>query len=147
MEEKSVFDGFELGLNDTIIGLLKETANWAYFISIIGFIGIGFMLIFGAMFGVIMGSMPVNPYENIGVNVNYFGLIYVFIAVIYLMPVIYLFNFSRKMKAAIQSKNNELLTASFKNLKSHYKFVGILTIVVLSMYVLAFLFGSLGALI
>lgn len=147
MEQKSAFDKFELNLNDQIFGLLKETANWAYFLAIIGFIGIGLMVVFGALFGVILQSMPVNPYENVGVNVSYFGLIYIFIALVYFMPVLYLFNFARKMKAAIQSKNNEVLASSFKNLKSHYKFIGVLTMVIISFYVLAIIIGGLGAFI
>ena len=47
-QEKSNFESFELNLNDGIIALLKETANWAYFIAILGFVGIGFLVLFGA---------------------------------------------------------------------------------------------------
>lgn len=147
MEQNSAFESFELSMTDEILGMLKETSSWTYFLSIIGFVGIGFMILFGALFGVILGSMPVNPYENIGVNVNYFGLIYIVIAMIYFLPVLYLFNFSRKMKSALNSKNNNELVSAFKNLKSHYKFLGIFTIIILSMYILLFIIGGLGALI
>lgn len=146
-QEKSNFESFELNLNDGIIALLKETANWAYFIAIIGFVGIGFLVLFGALFGVILQNMPVNPYENVGFSVSYFGLIYIVMALIYFMPVLYLFNFSRKMKQAIITKDNAVLTAAFRNLKSHYKFVGILAIVIISMYILGIVLGGLGAFI
>ena len=75
MEEKSAFKNFELNISEEVKGLLKETSTWTYFLSIIGFIGIAFLLLFGAMFGVIMGFMPVNPYEDMGFNMRYFGLV------------------------------------------------------------------------
>ena len=49
------------------------------------------------------------------------------------------------MKNALSSKNNEEFEAAFCNLKSHYKFVGIMAIVLISMYILIFLFAALGA--
>jgi len=148
MEDKpSAFEAFELNISDHILGLLKETSTWTYFLSILGFIGIGLMLLFGVMFGTILSDMPTgsNPYEGLGFNPAYFGLIYVVLAIVYFFPVYYLFNFSRKMKSALLSKNNEEFVKAFSNLKSHYKFVGIVAIVVIGLYILAFLLAALGA--
>ena len=145
MEEKSVFETFELNFSNKIVDSLKEISTWSYFLSIIGFIGIGFMVIFGALFLTILGSMPNNPYEEIGISMGYFGLIYVFIGLIYFFPVLYLFNFSRKMKRALSLKNNDDLSSAFDNLKSHYKFIGIFTIVIISLYALMFIIALFSA--
>ena len=137
MQEKSAFETFELNLPPTILGFLKEISTWTYFLSILGFIGIGLMVLVGIFFSVAMGSMPGgNPYENLGINMSYFGLIYIVLGLIYFFPILYLFNFSRKMKIALSSNNNDELTDAFSNLKSHYKFAGIFTIVVISLYIL-----------
>ena len=40
-----------------------------------------------------------------------------------------------QLKAALLSKNNSTLDAAFENLKSHYKYIGILMIIVLGIYV------------
>ncbi|MEZ4856193.1 MAG: DUF5362 family protein [Gelidibacter sp.] len=145
MEEKSAFDTFELNISDTILGLLKETSTWSYFLSILGFIGIGFMLLFGLFFSFIMGNMPGgNPYGAVGFNTGYLGLVYVIIALFYFFPVYYLFNFSKKMKSALRSKSNIEFTAAFTNLKSHYKFIGIFTIVIISIYVLVFIIAMIA---
>ena len=96
MEEKSAFDSFELEMNADIKGFLKETSTWTYFLAILGFIGIGFMLIFGIFFGAIMNNSALgdaNPYNNLGFSMGYFGLIYVAMALVYFFPVLYLFNF------------------------------------------------------
>jgi hypothetical protein len=146
MEEKSVFESFELEVTKDIKGFLKETATWSYFLSIMGFIGIGIMVIFGIFFGAIMGSrIGGNPYQNIGFSMGYLGLIYVVFGLLYFFPVYYLFNFSKKMKSALKSNNNDDFKAAFLNLKSHYKYLGIFTITIISIYVLAFVFGLLAA--
>ncbi len=136
MEQKSAFDTFELNLPPVILGFLKETSNWTYFLSIIGFIGIGIMVLVGIFFNMTMGNLPIdNPYEALGMDMSYFGMIYIGLGLLYFFPVLYLFNFSRRMKLALTSNNNDELTAAFSNLKSHYKFVGIFTVMIMSLYV------------
>lgn len=148
MEEKSAFESFELEVSEDIKGLLKETSSWTYFLSILGFIGIGIMLIFGIFFGAIMSAGALgnnNAYEAVGFSMGYFGLIYVAMALIYFFPVLYLFNFSRKIKSALSTNNKTDFKSAFSNLKSHYKFMGIFTIVIISIYVLAFIVGMFAA--
>ncbi|MGA1227123.1 MAG: DUF5362 family protein, partial [Tamlana sp.] len=86
-----------------------------------------------------------NPYEGLGFSMGYFGLIYVALALLYFFPVYYLFNFSRKMKSALNNTNNDDLKSAFANLKSHYKYMGIFAIIIISIYVLAFIIGMLAA--
>jgi len=148
MEQKSAFESFELDVGEDIKGFLKETTKWTYFLSILGFIGIAFMLIFGIFFGAIMsmGSMGnANPYAGLGVSMGYFGLIYVVLALVYFFPVLYLFKFSSKMKSALKLNNNEDFKQAFSNLKSHYKYMGVFAIVIISIYVLAFIGGMVAA--
>ena len=145
MEEKSAFETFELNVSSTIMGFLKETSTWTYFLSILGFIGIGLMLLFGVFFSVVMGLISGgNPYDNLGMDMSYFGLIYIVLALLYFFPVLYLFNFSRKTKLALKTNNNDDLTTAFSNLKSHYKFMGVFTIVVISIYILAFVIAVIA---
>lgn len=137
MEEKSAFDTFELNLPPVILGFLKETSTWTYILSIIGFIGVGLMFLAGIIFSITMGGiLGDNPYQNLGIDMSYFGIIYIVMGLIYFFPIMYLFNFSRKMKRALSLNNNEDLSAAFSNLKSHYRFLGIFTIVIISLYVL-----------
>ena len=44
--------------------------------------------------------------------------------------------FSTKMKKALASKNDETLADAFQMIKSHYKFLGVFTIITLSLYAL-----------
>jgi len=146
-ENKSAFEVFELNISNNILGFLKETSSWTYFLSILGFVGIGLMVLIGIFLSVVMSDISpgLNPYAQLGLNPGYFGLVYVILAGLYFFPVLYLFNFSRKMKNALSSKNNEAFESAFSNLKSHYKFVGIMAIVLISMYIIIFLIAALGA--
>lgn len=135
----------ELKLNNHSIGFLKETAKWANFLAIIGFIGIGIIVILAFFMGALFSSLPnanALPF-NAGPIMT---VIYLLMAAVYFFPVLYLYRFAGKMKASLARKDEDILTDAFKDLKSHYKFIGILTIVMLSIYVLAILISLFGVL-
>lgn len=130
-------------LNAEIKGYIVTISKWGKFLSILGFIGIGLMVI-AALF---MGSM-VASLSNIPEGVSsgtMITVVYLIIAVVYFFPVLYLYKASTNLGAGIDSGSEESLTEGFKNLKSHYKFIGIFAIVILSIYVLAAIFGLMAA--
>lgn len=132
-------------LNNVAKGFLKEIAKWANFFAILGFIGIGLLVLVALFAGVIFSSLPGNNIaSSIGGGVITF--IYLLMAVLYFFPVLYLYKFSTKMKAGLARNNEDELTEAFSNLKSHYKFVGILTIIMLSFYALGILLALMGGL-
>ncbi|WP_338645965.1 DUF5362 family protein [Flavobacterium sp. KS-LB2] len=141
MEEHSVIENFEMKLNESAKDFLKETAKWAYFLSILGYIGIGF-IIFAALFaGTLFSTMgKMNP--AMGAMGSSFGMImavvYLLIAALYFFPVYYLNKFASNAKAAFKNNDAETLTTSLRYLKSHYKFIGIMTLVIFSLYLLMF---------
>ncbi|WP_264531281.1 hypothetical protein [Flavobacterium sp. N502540] len=150
MEETSVFEKFELQLDQTAKDFLKETAKWAYFLSILGFVGIGLMVLIGVFAGTIFSAMG-NSMSGMGGFGSSFGALvgffYVFIAAINFFPVYYLYKFAVNTKRAFRENDSELLTSSFGYLKSHYKFIGIFMLAILALYGLIFVFGILGALL
>lgn len=51
-----------LSLNDQAVAALRESAKWSLFLSIVGFIGIGFLLIAAAIVGFAMSRLEdVSP--------------------------------------------------------------------------------------
>lgn len=75
--------------------------------------------------------------SNVNFPLGVLGFVYIIIAVVYYFPVNYLYKFSSQMRTGIDSNNQELMTLGFENLKSLFKFIGVATIVVISIYVLA----------
>jgi len=149
MEETSVFEKFELQLDTTAKDFLRETAKWAYFLSIVGYVAIAFLVLIavfaGSFFSMMNNTLPgMPPGNNFGVL---FGVIYFAMAVIYFFPVYFLNKFASNGKKAFRDNDSEALTSSFEYLKSHYKFVGILTVVLLAFYALALVFVFIASLI
>lgn len=137
----------ELKLTSAAKHFLKEIAGWAKFLAILGFIFIGLMVILAFFAGTIFNNLPQAQEQAMPFDVGYFMTgMYLILAVIYVFPVLYLFKFSTKMKLALRSKDNEVLAMAFENLKSHYKFIGVFTIITLSLYILVFIFAGIGAL-
>lgn len=133
MEYNSPFESFELQVTSAAADFLRTAAKWAMFLSILGFIGIGFMILSALMMLVAGGAaagMDSSPYgAGAAMAPGVIGVMYLVFAVLYIFPVIYLYKFSSNAKEAVNSNNSEKLTVSLENLKSHYKFVGIATII------------------
>ena len=75
------------------------------------------------------------------------GVVYLILGIIYIPPVIYLYKFSVEAKKATDSKDSALIASALKNLKKHYRFVGVFTIVIFGIYILAILVFAIGRLI
>lgn len=135
---------FGLTIDPNSKRFLSETAKWGRFLSIMGFIMCGLLIIIGlfaavklqeasSAFGELGGG---GPMSGLGPTV---ALIYILFAVLYFFPCLYLSRFSSQMTVAIGSDDQNSMTSAFENLKSMFKFFGILTIIVLSLWVLAIL--------
>lgn len=145
MDTQSPFEQFdELRIDNAGKLFLTEAARWTTFLAILGYIGIGFMVI-AALFMMTVGA-SMSSYKSImpmGGGLL-FSLIYLAFAALYFFPVNYLYKFASNMKSALRSNNQAELTKAFEYLKSHYKFIGILTIILFGLYILA-IFGAMIA--
>ena len=137
----------QLTLTSASKRFLRETAKWTFFLSILGFLFIGLLLLFAifatTIFGFVQKTQPQAMPANLGMIM---AIVYVILAIIYFFPVYYLLQFSNKMKKALDTKNDETLAKAFEMLKSHYKFIGVFTIISFSLYVLFIIVAIMGAL-
>lgn len=113
---------------------LRETSKWAKFLSILGFIAIGLMIVGAISMGSLMGNRSYMGDASIVV------MVYFVMAALYFFPVYYLYRFSSDMSLALDVGNTRALTSAFESLKSHYKFIGILAIITIACYILMILF-------
>ena len=140
MEQNNERSLFELSVDAQARSFLAETAKWGKFFAILGFI---FCVII-----VLVGVLIATNYEEFGQAINAYdnnntlreigpalGIVYVVGAVIYFFPCLYLLRFSNLMKAALASDDQTKLTSAFKNLKSMFRFFGVLTIIIIAIYI------------
>ena len=139
---------FELHVDQYGSTFLREIAKWSKFLSIVGFVMMGLLIVF-AIFAfsaestVFSGSTlgGTNGFSSSGGSGFFQIILLLAFMLIYIFPCLYLFRFSTKMQSALRNNDQETLNASFENLKSCFKFMGIFTLVILSIYALAFLVG------
>ncbi len=146
MEDDNLLDS---NMNDGFViteasrGYLKEAAKWAKFIAIVTFVMLGIMVIVGVFFGSIMGSAMAGL-EDTGMGAAGMGagvgIMYVVIALLYFFPTFYLYRFGTKTKQALIDSDSEALAWGLEQLKSCFKFVGILMIIFLAFYAIMLVF-------
>jgi len=126
---------------------LYEAAKWAKFLSIIGFIFSGILAIAAFFAPALYSKLPafseLSPSLKASMNIIII-ICYLGFAILLFFPCLFLNKFSLKMTSALSDIHQENFEMAFKNLKSLFKFYGIFTIVMLSVYVLVFIFGMLG---
>ena len=123
---------------------LKETAKWTKFLAILGFVGIGLMVLSSLVMLFAPSSLMSNGDFPFGGKI-FMMLLYLAFAVLYYFPISYLYQFSENTKKAIENNDNNAIRDAFEFLKSHYKFMGILTIILLAFYAIIIFIGLIGA--
>ncbi len=124
-----------LKITDEITTYLDGAGTWGKFLAILGFVCVGLIVVGGFIMCIVLafipgelGDMPFPPFL--------FGLFYLIIGAIYLLPILYLYRFSTGIKTALMLKNQEQFTKAFFNLKALYRFIGIFTVVIFVLYLL-----------
>lgn len=136
-------DGSGLEVNSQVTSYIENTAKWAKFLAIVGFVFTGLMVL-GALFMFSVGSST----RYVGGAMMGGSFMYILMAVLYFFPCLYLYNSSTNLLEAVNNNDQISFEEGFKNLNSCFRFVGVLTIVVLSIYALAiliFLMGSMSS--
>jgi hypothetical protein len=155
MENQSILDtdansgNSEMGLSSRTRGFLLEAAKWARILAILGFIMVGIMVLFalfaGTMFSALSNSMGDSPMPAFPGAM--FSLIYLAVAALYFFPILYLYKFANGIREAFQREDEPALMKAFQNLKSHYKFLGILALITIGFYAVSLIFALVGGLL
>jgi hypothetical protein len=122
--------------NDEIKDYLLESSKWGRFLAILGYVGMGLLILVGllVMFGFLFAQANLSA-----LPMFLMGLFYIFAAIVYYFPTTYLYRFSVRIKQGVELNDESVVTDGFSNLKKLLKFVAIMSIVVLSLYILILL--------
>lgn len=148
MDENFIPNNFLLQIDSGNSPYLTEAAKWAKFLSIIGFIICGMLVLTGIFSGSFFATLSqmdseLNSMGSLGAG--FFSIWFVIMALLYFFPSLYLYNFASKMQTALRNNDQISLNTSFKNLKSCLKFWGIFLIIILCFYALVIVFAMLGS--
>lgn len=118
--------------NTEITNYLMETAKWGKFLAIVGYVSIGILILL-AIF-MMIGLSTMGNLTGTDFPMGIFGFMYIILGAMYYFPVNYLYKYAVQIKKGLKSKDITTITAGFQNLKSLFKFMAIVTIVILSIY-------------
>lgn len=150
MDQNQETSLFGFGIDQTSRSHLSEAVKWARFLAIVGFVVCGLITLVGIFVPSIMANLS-RPYDYEGGSditgglKVFMALLYIGIAVVMFFPYYFLLKFANLMKTALNTDDQLTLNSSFQNLKIMFRYVGILTIIMICIYGLAFLVVIMAA--
>ncbi len=138
---------FSLSVDPVTKSHLSDASKWARFLAITGMVSLALLILAGiflaAQISKTSGDFGGEGFETnsglgaaMGVGVI---IMYLVISVIWFFPLLFLLRFANQAKTAIDSNNQEQLNSAFQNLKICFRYVGIVTIIGIALYLLAFI--------
>ncbi len=141
----------DLQINARVATHLKETAGWAKFLGILGFILAGLLAILAFVIPEFMnryGSYSSYSSYDYSGNTKMLGVAmtvaYLFVAALMFFVALFTFKFGSKTRAALALNDQVSLDTGFRNLKFLFRFYGIVAIIYLGFLVLALLVVGLS---
>lgn len=121
------------------VEMLRQTKPWVRFLSIMGFIGAGMMILGGLIMGV-AGAASGRP------EMLLLCILYPLLGLLYIFPALFLHRYASRIAEFLLYGQSEHLDSALEAQKSFWRFSGIMTLVILCLYALAiviFIFVSI----
>lgn len=150
MENTETIDPIEetpqLLITEDMRSHIYETAKWANFLAIVGFVMSGIMIITAFTIGSAMTSNPqmatmVGTLGKLGSGL--FTLIFLCYAFAIFYPSLLMYKYSTKAKLGVLYGDQASLTEALGKMKSLFKFWGILALIMISFYLLIFILAAI----
>lgn len=119
---------------------LQETRPWVLFLAILGIIVTALMLL-GALSLLLMGSFVGAKAGIPAAGLALMAIAYVLLSLLYIYPIIKLMKFCGAIKRLTFSGAAADLDEAMRQQKSFWKFIGILTLVMIIIYLVVIIFG------
>jgi NADH:ubiquinone oxidoreductase subunit 3 (subunit A) len=124
---------------------LREAAKWASFLSIVGFIFCVVILVMALLIGttstIMSRMMPYNSGVPVGIGGSFVSILYILLDILYFFFPLYLYRFASRIKKGIVFQDSAHVTQAVDSLKSFFKLWGIVTVIVIAIYAIIFLFA------
>ena len=113
-------------VTDQMINSMRPTKMWTKFLSIMGFIMSGFVVLVGIFITLAGNLLPQAQGAKIP---PFLGLIYIFFSIFYIIPSVYLFKYSSALGRFLGNKMESELESALSYQKSFWKFTGIVCVI------------------
>ena len=146
METTENLLGNDLQVDTVVQQHLSDTAKWARFLAIVGFIFSGLCFLAGLFSLINADTSPrrrsyFETTSSQDLSPIYSAIIVLVISLVWFATSLYTWRFADKMKTALAQSDQYSFIDSFANLSKNYRLMGIVTIVYLVLVVLAIVAG------
>jgi hypothetical protein len=131
----------KIEIEDETLKHLNTMRKWAMFLAIIGFIFLGLLMIVGLIAGTFLTAFNTSE-KGLGIPDSLMFVPVLVFGIIYFFPVLFLFRFSKHTSHAIRTLDKLELHKAIKNLKSCFAYLGILIIIILSLYIVVLIIAG-----
>jgi len=125
-------------VTEDVRSYLYDMSKWTKFLSIIGFVFTALIALFAfgssAFVSILATYSPENPLAAMGSG--FLTVYFLVMALLYFYPSLLLFKQSNAVKKAVLYGDQESLSTAMLNLKSFFKFWGVLMIVLIAFYLM-----------
>ena len=143
-----------ISVTDSMLDSLRKTRPWTLFLAILGFVFTGLGMLFGLFMilaGGFAGDLPHQPGtpQFFGTAFGFgFGILYLIMSVfLYLLPCIILFRYGSAIGRIAGNDSQTAMEEALLRQKTFWKYIGILMIIVLALYVLLIIGGIVVAIV
>ncbi len=119
----------DLKIDTTTAKYLSTIAGWSKFLSILGFVISGIVIVAGIILAAYLGG------SRGGAFFGYFVAVIIYSAVIFL-PSRWLYLFAVKATASIDHNESDLLREGLRNLKNFFVFQSVMTLIFIGLYLI-----------
>jgi hypothetical protein len=126
---------------------LGDAAKWARFLAITG-LALLAIFAFINIWGLALsnGLRPASDEFGGSAMLTQFGMIMIVVSIITIVilffPLFFLLKFSSNLKTALAANNQEALVEAFLNMKRYFRYLGIMVLIVIVIYLLMFVMMS-----
>ena len=141
MENRAEFKNIEIDQED--LKQLNKTRKWTMFIAIIGFIFLGLVIVIGGIAGTFL-SLFNSGDQGLSVSLVLAIILVVVFFCVCLFPGLFLLRFSKQIRKVVKNHDKKELSIALRNLKYFFVYLGVLIIIILSLYLISVIFSEIS---
>jgi hypothetical protein len=138
---ENIQDESKIEIGPEALNNLNVTRKWTTFLSVLGFIFLGLIIVAGLATSLFLTTFK-SQQANLGIPEWLMFVVFIVIGILYFFPVFFLFRFSRNTRDGIQNQDPEKLAKGFRNLRLYFAYLGIMVILVITVYFMLLIFAG-----
>jgi hypothetical protein len=138
---ENIQDESKIEIGPEALKNLNVTRKWTTFLSVLGFIFLGLIIVAGLATSLFLTTFK-SQQANLGVPEWLMIVVFIVIGILYFFPIFFLFRFSRNTRDGVQNRDPRKLTKGLRNLRLYFAYLGIMVILVLTVYFMLLIFAG-----